>query len=225
MAKQPYLPKDDAGKLLWLTNFAAKLPHYQSALGLVAADVTAMVADKDFFTYVCNSLAQITTFAQQWTAYKNAARDGKAASLGNAPVVPVLTAAPAVAPGIFLRTAALVARIKKQPGYTESIGEALGIIGAEQTVDLATVKPVLQATPQPGGVLIAWTKQGLGGVEIHVDRGTGFAFLAVDTVPDYVDTQLPAAGQPALWKYKAIYRQNDERVGLWSDVVSVAVAG
>ena len=92
-------------------------------------------------------------------------------------------------------------------------------------MDLATVKPVLQATPQPGGVLIAWTKQGLGGVEIHVDRGTGFAFLAVDTVPDYVDTQLPAAGQPALWKYKAIYRQNDERVGLWSDVVSVAVAG
>ena len=37
-------------------------------------------------------------------------------------------------------------------------------------------------------------KQGMDGVEILVDRGTGFAFLAVDTVPDYTDTQpMPAA--------------------------------
>jgi hypothetical protein len=36
---------------------------------------------------------------------------------------------------------------------------------------------------------------------------------------------MPAAGQSALWKYKAIYRQTDERAGQWSDVVSIAVAG
>jgi hypothetical protein len=33
------------------------------------------------------------------------------------------------------------------------------------------------------------------------------------------------AGQSALWKYKAIYRQGDDRVGQWSDVVSLPVAG
>lgn len=225
MKKTYYLPADDAGKLAWLTNFAAKLAPYQTALGLTAAEVTAVGADKDFFTYVFNAQAQVSSYAQQWTAYKNAARDGKAASLGTAPVVPVLAPPATVAPGIFGRLAALVARIKKQPGYTESIGEALQIVGAEQTVDLATVKPVLQVTTQSGGVLIAWTKQGLGGIEIHVDRGAGFVFLTIDSVPDYVDTQTPVAGQTALWKYKAIYRLNDERVGLWSDVVSVAVGG
>lgn len=225
MKKLPYMPSDDAGKLIWLTNFIAKLPQYQGVLGLLAADVTAVTADHAFFSYVVSAQAQVSSYAQQWTVYKNAARDGKAASLGTAPVVPVLTPSPVVAPGIFGRVAALVARIKKQPGYTESIGEALRIIGAEQTVDLATVKPVLQVTAQSGGVLIAWTKQGLGGIEIHVDRGAGFVFLTIDTVPDYVDTQTPVAGQTALWKYKAIYRLNDERVGLWSDVVSVAVGG
>jgi hypothetical protein len=46
-------------------------------------------------------------------------------------------------------------------------------------------------------------------------------FPAVDTVPDYTDT----AAQSALWKYKAIYRQGDDRAGQWSNVVSVAVAG
>ena len=41
---------------------------------------------------------------------------------------------------------------------------------------------------------VASMKQGMDGVEILVDRGTGFAFLAVDTVPDYTDTQpMPAA--------------------------------
>jgi len=34
-----------------------------------------------------------------------------------------------------------------------------------------------------------------------------------------------AAGQSALWKYKAICHQGDDRVGQWSDVVSIPVAG
>ena len=36
---------------------------------------------------------------------------------------------------------------------------------------------------------------------------------------------MPPAGQSALWKYKAIYRQDDDRVGQWSDVVSIPVTG
>jgi hypothetical protein len=45
-------------------------------------------------------------------------------------------------------------------------------------------------------------------------------------IPDHTDTQpLPAAGQSALWKYKAIYRQGDDRVGQWSGVVNIPVAG
>ena len=80
---------------------------------------------------------------------------------------------------------------------------------------------------QAGQVVVGWTKQGMDGLEIHVDRGDGkgFVFLAIDTVPDYTDTAaLPAAGQSALWKYKAIYLQGDSRVGQWSDVVSIPVA-
>lgn len=36
---------------------------------------------------------------------------------------------------------------------------------------------------------------------------------------------LPAAGQTALWKNKAIYRINDEQVGQWGEVLSKAVQG
>src|SRR2546428_26570 len=37
------------------------------------------------------------------------------------------------------------------------------------------------------------------------------AFLALDTIPDYLDpAALPAAGTSAVWKYKPIYRLNDD---------------
>ena len=119
-----------------------------------------------------------------------------------------------------------VARIKVAPGYTDSIGQALQIIGADQTVDVNSMKPIITAQLDAGQVDIGWTKQGMDGIEIQVDRGTGFVFLAIDTIPGYTDTApMPAAGQSALWKYKAIYRQGDDRVGQWSDVVSIPVAG
>ena len=72
-----------------------------------------------------------------------------------------------------------------------------------------------------------WTKGGFDALEIWVDRGTGtFSYLANDTVPDYLDTApLPAAGQSATWRYRAIYRLGDERVGQWSNVAVIAVMG
>ncbi len=39
------------------------------------------------------------------------------------------------------------------------------------------------------------------------------------------DTHLPAAGQTALYKYKAIYVENDVEVGAMSAEISIAVAG
>jgi len=133
-----------------------------------------------------------------------------------------------VAPDIFGRATALVAHIKTAPGYTDSIGQALQLIGAEHPVDPATLKPVLDVELDAGQVDIGWTKQGMDALELWVDRGDGkgFVFLAIDTIPNYTDTApMPAAGQSALWKYKGIYIQADQRVGQWSDVVSIPVAG
>jgi len=227
MPKSYYLPADEPGKGAWLTNLSAKLPSYSAVLGLSAADVASVTADALFFNYCLNSVGQVAAYSQQWTAYKNAARNGTSPALGAYPAAPVFAAAPAmVAPGIFSRATAIVARIKVAPGYTDSIGQALQIIGADQTVDVNSMKPVITADLDAGQVDIGWTKQGMDGIEIQVDRGTGFVFLAIDTIPGYTDTApMPAAGQSALWKYKAIYRQGDDRVGQWSDVVSIPVAG
>jgi hypothetical protein len=228
MPKSSYLPKTDAGKAAFLNNLGTQLVTYGPTVGLSPSDIAAVQDDAGFFSFAFNAQPQILAFAQQWTSYKNAARDGgPGTSMGPPPVAPTF-APPAtiVAPGIIARATAIVARIKAAPGYTDAIGQALMIVGADQVVDPNAMKPVITAASDAGQVIIGWTKSGMDSLEIWVDRGTGFAFLAIDTVPDYTDTQaMPAAGQSALWKYKAIYRLGDERVGQWSDVVSLPVAG
>ncbi len=94
---------------------------------------------------------------------------------------------------------------------------ALGI-GSSFSLAVAAEDPA--AHPNVG-----WTKQGMDGLKILVDRGAGaFSFLAFDTIPDYLETApLPAPGTSPVWKYKAIYRLGDEQVGQWSDVVSIPV--
>ncbi len=226
MAKSYFLPADEPGKLKWLNNFAAKLPAYAATVGVTPAEVTQTTADAAYFAFVVGAHNQHTKTTRDWTAYKTALRSGT--SMGAMPTTPELGMPPAAVPaGIFSRVSALAARIKKHPAYTEPIGQDLGIIGAEQTVDAATMKPVLELTLQAGHPNVGWSKSGMDGIEIWVDRGTGaFAFLTIDTVPDYLDTApLPAAGVSAVWKYKAIYRLNDEQVGQWSDVATIGVMG
>ena len=226
MPKSYYLPPEDAARCPWLNNFYTKLPTYAAAIGVTTTETVSVGADNLFWSYVCDARNQFNQFAKDWTAYKNAARNGP--KLGAMPTPPVLATLPAmVEPDIFGRITALVARIKAHPGYTEAIGHDLDIIGDEQTKDLKVVKPVLKLTLQAGHPNVGWKKSGMGSLEIHVDRGNGvFAYLATDTVPDYVDTAaLPAAGTSAVWKYKAMYRLNDEQVGEWSDVASISVMG
>ncbi len=227
MAKAYYLPPDDEGKDTLLTNIAGTIGGYQTTVGLDAGVVASTQADAAFFHYARLASQQVAAFAQQWTAYKNSARNGTGANLGPVPVPPVLGTPPAaVPPGIFKRLAALVVRIKAHPGYTEAIGQDLDIIGAEQTLDTTNAKPVIELELAAGHPNVLWPKGGFDAVEIWVDRGSGSVFLTIDTIPDYLDTApLPAPGQSAVWKYKAIYRLNDVQVGQWSDVVSIAVAG
>jgi len=94
-------------------------------------------------------------------------------------------------------------------------------------MNLNVCQSILTVTLQAAHPNVGWVKQGMDGLEILVDRGTGtFAFLAFDTIPDYLDTAaLPAPGASAVWKYKAIYRLGDEQVGQWSDEVRISVMG
>ena len=159
MAKAYFLPSTDPGKRDWLNHLAQRLPVHAATVGVSNAERDSVIADAAFFDYVMGAQTAFTAAGQQWTAYKNAARNGTDAAMSPLPAAPTLGAAPAmVAPGIFPRVSTLCTRIKKHPGYTDAIGQDLDIIGAEQTVDTTHAKPVLKLELQAGKPNVKWTK-------------------------------------------------------------------
>jgi len=226
MATSPYLPKTDTGKAQFLANFAAKLPGYQATFTLTAVQVSDAADASAYFQWTLTAQNIYGTRAQDWTAFKNELRDGPLGGSLTPPLAPVLAAvpdAPTFGNGIFKWVADLVGVIKRHANYTTAIGEDLGIIGGEQTFNPQEGKPTLQLSViNNNQIRVAWRKGNYQGVYIEVDRGTGWIFLATDSVPDYIDTHaLPAS--PTAWKYRAVYRLDDINVGQWSDVAQITV--
>jgi hypothetical protein len=233
MKRQAYYPSRSADQVIWLENFRNKLPAYQAALSLTAAQVTAGVADARWLVYTCGTwLPAVRAYSPACTDACNQAMTGT----GAAPqVLPIFTApampagVTAVNPGALDRIFALVQTLKDSSGYTEAIGTDLGTEGSAVTApDLTTLKPTISAKINGNAVEITWGWGGNGAFldqcEIQVDRadGKGFIPLAFDTTPNYTDTA-PHPATPTKWKYRAIYRVDDAQVGLWSAEVSVTV--
>ncbi len=199
MPNQPYYPRPEPDQVVWLQNYANKLPQHGPAVGIPAAEITKTVEELTSLAYVLGTWNRaVQNDAQQATAFK------KALATGTGPLVayPVTTTfpnpPPVAAPGVLTRLFNQVARIKLALGYTDAIGQSLNIIGAAQSgPDLDTVQPVLTALQSGGTVKIGWGWGGhsasLDACEIEVDRadGKGSVFLTIDTTPNYEDTAAP----------------------------------
>lgn len=229
MTKQFYLPRADEDKAIWLNNFAAKLPLFANKYGIMPEEITDMQQSAIHFTEVLNFRNQHDAFLSSITAYKNGVRDGiKNGGTLQPLTMPMMNVMTSVKPGIFVRAKAIVNRIKANIQYSEADGNDLRIEGAEITVDSTVIKPMIKIRLVDGGhPELIWTKQGMDALEIHKQENDGdWQFLELDMQPNYIDpATLPLIGKSAVWKYRAIYRQKDKRVGQWSDVVSVTVAG
>jgi hypothetical protein len=214
-----------------LLNISGKIDNYSGTLSLTIPEVADLKADCISFGYVIDIQNRIKKHSMDWTAYKNDLRSGKAGTPGEVPQW-ILPPAPVISKtDINMRLSKLIQRIKNHPNYTEAIGQDLGIvsIGSGMSVaEKAVLKPVIKIHLVAGQPFIEWKKGDTDGIEIQKAEGNSgeYHFLELDLHPHYLDkSPLPAAGQSVVWKYKAIYHINDERVGHWSDEVSVSVMG
>ena len=235
MAKSDFMPPDDKTKGALFLHAAATLPGFFNRLAItgLTPQVLGQATDATAFDYVLRSQQIIIAAGQEATAAKNRLRDGDP----DRPALAVSIAFPStpgvapqvVMPGVVARFRLFVTWLGGLPGFAEDIAQALKITGSQQTgPDTATVKPLLPLILQGGHVFVDWGWGGFGAfldaLEMHVDRGDGrgFVLLTIDTRPGYLDTEpMPAA--PGRWKYKGIFRKDDQRVGLWSDVAEMAV--
>lgn len=225
MPDQDFIPKDDEGKAALFERFRTAIPVHAAALGLSAADTAGQAADAAWFRYILNRAIVTRNAGSQWTAYKKRVLErGGEATLPVDPPLP-LPEPPAVAPGILARFRALVRRIKVAPGYTVAVGEALGIVSTEAAdPDPATLAPRISLRITGGQVVVVWNKGKQEGVEIQKDSGNGWEYLAADTRPNFTDpTAFPAP--PAVWKYRAIYTRDAQKLGQLSQVAAITVGG
>lgn len=197
-----YLPKDDAGLNLWLGNFQAKLATHGATVGLTAGEITTTSGQcTDIATEINNAVSKKAD-AQNAVAAKETMKKDTLPLLRNT-----------------------IKRMKTHSGYTEAIGQALGIIGGDEALPS---KPGLKAKATPNFVDLGFTKKGLDGVNIYgrLKGQTTWTFLARDTQTPYHDTRpLAAPGVPEVREYMCIGVIADEEVGEESDIVSVVFGG
>ncbi|MCG3138140.1 MAG: hypothetical protein HJJLKODD_02000 [Phycisphaerae bacterium] len=81
----------------------------------------------------------------------------------------------------------------------------------------------LKAAEETGfAVKLTFAMRGHDQIEIHSQRSaeTTWASLAFDTNSPYLDARAPlVANQPEVLRYRARYRDDDQPVGDWSDIV------
>ncbi len=227
MAGSP-IPLPETELVPWLTNFGPKLSQYAVTLTLEPGEVTQARLEIDYLIYLINVRVPYERQTLAATVeFKNLMKDGDAAApLPNdlpGTVAPP-NYPPAVPPGILTRLRKLVQNIKTRPGYTEPIGQDLGIIASGETS--APDAPTLTlVNNKAGSVTLNWNKGGWSGVRVQ-GRANGGAWtdLGIDLYSPYVDTRpLTAPGQPENREYRAAYMDGDTQLNGFSQVVEATV--
>ena len=229
MANQPYFPNRIGDRIMWLKNYRNKLPNYQAELGYLAADIAATLADADYIIYLYETWHPATrTFAEGASAYLRQVLDGSGA-ITDPPefLLPAVPPAPAAVEfGALRRIFGFVKNLKTRAAYTQSMGEDLGIIGAESEENPNAV-PLVKHEVRSGEVVISFKKKGHMGVWIEGQVGdeTAWSFLAIDTSNPYNDTRpLKVAGQPEVRRYRLCY-WDDGPSNAWTDIIEVTFGG
>ena len=203
MAKQDCSPKKDGDFLTHLKFLRDNAPAQKDVLNISEADLATLTQDATLFE------GKLTTFNAADAAYAQTSSDKQA-----------------VRAIVEARERAIIRRLKSASGYTDAIGQALKIIGSDDTTDMTTAKVDLSATVLAHGVELDFTKLKSDGVNIYSKRDgdADYVFLAHDTISPYVDNRpLLAAGKPEVRRYKAIYVVGDDETGYFSDEVVVTV--
>ena len=121
-----------------------------------------------------------------------------------------------------------ISRHKMASGYTESIGQDLGIVSVNIGFDTNTYKPKLNTEIFGGYIRIKYRKNGADGINIyHRKKGTVNWIFLTRTTKSPFDHRivLATAGQPEHWEYRALGVINDSEIGIASDIVEIVFGG
>ncbi len=244
MKRQNYYPSQQSEEPAWLIAFATQLLARGPEVGLLSAVINAAVADALYLAYAVGVwLTAVRGFGPDCTTALDMLKSGTGSSPYALPgfIPPPLPGASAplpavvpVPPGALDRIFALVQVIKTAVGYTDEIGQALGIVGSAAALPAVETGPQPAAKVEPGAtggdpqrVRITYKKHGHMGVAVYGRRGaagTPFEMLGISMDGVFLDERpLLVAGQPEVRQYQLRFWDKGAETGAWSDTITVTV--
>ena len=239
MKRQRYYPQNQGDQSEWHTNFATKLPLYSTTLGLTQPEEDSAVADNLILAYALGGwIVAVREYGPACTSALKTLAAGTGSTEFAFPTVGIPTpptlpgALTGVNPGALERTFDLAVTIKRQSGYTESIGLDLGIVGPEAPPPppggevpppRITVTAISGDTHQYGRV--KFVKEGHEYVIISSRRGGGaWEELGMTNASPYVDMRpLLVADQAEVREYRARFFDDGTPSSEWCDVAKLTL--
>lgn len=242
MARQPYLPKTDAGILQMLTSFYTNATNNGGALAtkysLAAGDLARITQAQIVWGWFLGQLDALRNAAQGFTQTRDEMFTGTGAPVDIQTIIQLATVpnhldgtvmVPSqLDPGFFPWFFNLVQGIKTAPDYDVADGVLLGIEGAEQPAPDPNIVPILTGDLSGSGQPILTCKKGqFQGWDIYLTKPTqakrkiGFSTSRHWTC----DEPLPAAGTAEIWTFEVQYRYQDAPFGMRSTPLPLTVRG
>ena len=226
-----YIPTREADLMVWFADHAAGVATHGATVGLSAAEITQAADDAATAAHAGNGRSLYESKKQEFSAYKELLLYSDLNTpLPGTPAAPAVGTLPlgALAAGVA-RARQRAGQIKASPAYTTAIGEDCRIVPPAGGEGEGTPKPMLKATVETSfTVRLTFTMRGHDQLEIQSQRAaeTVWTVIGFDTNSPYVDARAPlVAGQPETRRYRARYIDDDQPVGLWSDIVEVTAQG
>jgi hypothetical protein len=233
MEKTYYLPKADAERLTWVTNFNNKLigtTGYGATLGLTPAQLLYILNGIKMLTYIFAMITVAEKFYHSCISFKDSLNGAAIGTVAQA--IPVFTPPPGVPTtivpfGFYAWIMALVANIKTNAAYTVAMGTDLDIIGTEIVANWTTAQPTkVKVVSTAGNVKGSYLKGQAGGARIESKRAseTAFTFLTNVTKASFIDSRPNVVpGTPETRQYRIWYLLDDVVVGIVSVIVTITV--
>jgi len=210
-----------AAQLIVVQNFLAKIAKYETDLPLTPAQVTNAQALCNSFISAFNATEQARQTMVAMTAWRDEVFTGEPTGAA-APAAPAFAAPPATpfTLGFVKQFFALRDLIVASPGYTETIGEDLGIVGTKQSSALpSTVTPQLKPVTSAGyQVNLTGSMQGMDALKVEYARkGGNFATVAFLTnTPGGFQITPAVAGEPEMGHIRAVFIKKNAEYGNYS---------
>ena len=225
----PYFPGSEADSIPWLIHFAAKLAFYAVQLGISINEVNDTVADINFYVwFISSGYPGLQNAGLEGTAFKMTLAMDITNTLRPLPVFNAYDNAPEVRPsGILTRLFALIQRIKYSKGYSDAIGQDLGIIGS-QVIDTHAYPDLsldIQRNETQEYVVIKFKKYQHSAVAIESRRTGGeWEAMGIALKSPWLDMRpLLVAGVPEVREYRLRWYNDDTTTGEFSPIQKITV--